>query len=99
KRMPESPQLVRGEREPEELVAEEPEPEPEPLMVAAAPRRGMFARFRLFRRKPADVPELVTEALTEPEFEAVAEAPLEPEPVVETPPDPEPVAADAPQAE
>jgi hypothetical protein len=111
----EEPEPVAEEPAPEP-VAEEPEPaveeleiaaeeaEPEPLMVATVPRRGMFARFRLFRRKPTDVPELVGDAVAEPdpiaqpEPDPIAELEPEPdpEPVAEAPPEPEPPAPPAP---
>jgi hypothetical protein len=81
-----------------EPVAEEPEPvaeEPEPVAVAAPTRRGMFARFRRFRRKPgADAPEplLIEVAESEPEPEPIPEPEpvVEPEPVPEASAEPEP---------
>jgi hypothetical protein len=91
-------ELVEPEPAPEavelEPVAPEPaaeEPESEPVEVAAAPRRGMFARFRLFRRKPGvDASEPLTSDVAEPGPVA------EPEPVVEPIPEPEPVAQPEP---
>jgi hypothetical protein len=110
---PEPEPVAEPEPEPvaEEPVAEEPreivgsvhELMAEPELVA--PRRGMFARLRMFRRRPE--PEPVSEVAAEPESELVQEAePVvvaapepEPEPVAEIPPDPEPVAEATPQPE
>jgi hypothetical protein len=100
----EAPEAVAAEPEP---LAAEPEPEPaaeeresEPVSVVAAPRRGMFARFRLFRRKAgAHAPEPLMIEVAEPEPEPVIDA--EPEPVAEAEPIPEPgpVAVPEPVAE
>jgi hypothetical protein len=97
-----------------EPVAQAPEPEPEPAPVAqepepvaeepppetaAAPRPGLFARFRLaLRRKPVPVaePESVAEPSAEPEL--VVKTPPEPEPVLQTP-EPEPVLQTSPEPE
>jgi hypothetical protein len=81
--------------EPEEPLAEEPqpeEPEPEePEPVAAAPRPGRFARFRLFRRRPGTAePEPADAAEPLPAPEPVAEAAPDPQPVSEPEPAPDP---------
>jgi hypothetical protein len=99
----------------EEPVAQAPEPEPEPAPVAqepepvaeeplpetaAAPRPGLFARFRsALRRKPVPVaePESVAEPSAEPEL--VVKTPPEPEPVLQTSPEPEPVLQTSPEPE
>jgi hypothetical protein len=94
------PELVAEAPEPErepvaeepEPVAEEPEPEPEPM--AAGPRRGMFARFRLFRRKPLADDDPTIGMVAEPEPELA----LKPEPELEPVSDPDPVAETAPDS-
>jgi hypothetical protein len=92
----EEPVAVAVEPKP---TAEEPEPTAEePASAAvAAPRPGRFARFRLFRRRPATVEsEPVAESEPAPAPEPVAELPPDPESVAEPvpdlapPPDPEP---------
>jgi hypothetical protein len=97
------PELVAAE-EPEpaaeepEPAAAEPEPvseEPEPVELAAPTRRGMFARFRLFRRKPgAAAPEPLLIEVTESATEPIAE----PEPTREPEPAPEPEPEPVPEA-
>jgi hypothetical protein len=99
------PEPVAIEPEPEpEREPREPEPEPVADAPEAVPRRGMFARLRLFRRKPAPglepeaepaaVMEYVSEAgpAPEPEPAPQREPALEPEPgpVAEAPPEAEP---------
>ncbi len=83
----EAPEPVAEEPVTEEPVTEEP--------VEAAPRRGVFARFRLFRRRPGAEP--VIEMVAEPEPEQVVEA----DPVVEIEPvaEPEPIAEAEPVVE
>jgi hypothetical protein len=78
------------EPEPEPEAAVEPEPESIPIAAEATPRRGMFTRFRLFRRKPSP---LVEPELSEPVAVAVAEAEParepQPAPIDAAPPEPE----------
>jgi hypothetical protein len=87
-----APEPTAGEPDPEavahEPVAAEAEPAQAALTPQAAPRRGMFARFRLFRRRPAAVAE-PDAAEPEPEPVAVAVAVAQPEPHAETAPDAE----------
>lgn len=91
------PEPVAFEPEPEPEQEPEPEPEREPeqaiITPQAAPRRGMFARFRLFRRKPVTVaepealePEPAAVAEPEPRAEPAPTAQAPPEPVTQTPP-------------
>jgi hypothetical protein len=91
------PEPVAGAEEP---VAVEPEPEPvaeepEPVELASPTRRGMFARFRFFRRKPgAAAPEPLLIEVTESATEPIAE----PEPTREPEPAPEPEPEPVPEA-
>jgi hypothetical protein len=94
-----APEPVAAEPVTEEPEAVGPEalvPEalvPEALVPEAAPRPGVFARFRLaFRRRPE--PEPAAQAPEQPDPDPVAEAPEQPdpEPVAEAPAEPEPEA-------
>jgi hypothetical protein len=90
------PAPVEPEPEPAPVAAESPaepvalEPEPQATTGPAPPRRGMFARLRLFRRKPTAA-EAVVDAPSEPDpaAEPVVDASSEPEPAVKTSPAPQ----------
>jgi hypothetical protein len=96
---------VEPEPEPAPVAAESPaepvalEPEPQPTTGPAPPRRGMFARLRLFRRKPTAA-EAVVDAPSEPDpaAEPVVDASSEPALAAETSPAPAAETAAAPQA-
>jgi hypothetical protein len=88
------PAPVAAPAEPEREAEPEATSEPEPAATApeAVPRRGIFARFRLFRRRPAAEPE---PNAPEPEPESLPVAVMESAPEPE--PQPAPVAAAPPE--